>query len=959
MATLSKIQNATATYVTCRVENDLAGLKLTQWMRRYVSKDWRQIQKFYLQKRIWVVPENTPLQFPTPTPAKEIIKIAPNASFGSGGMLGEDALSASANQYSVASGPSVCSIDELLPEHDRGRCPGTSETADDVLATRRPGCTDDAENKLPADTSNPVPVWAQPDENGEVRVIPPKRKGHRHGDLKVKREKPRGERILKEGETVVFARACVHRKFRHLLPERVVGEALDEESKEDNGGAETSTFTPGNDDEERGVDELQGQVCRRERNKTKVVDAAPPPSTSSFTTTDPDLVPLAPATAPEEKLRALCSRVLFLDTDYLVFDKPAGLPWGATLHGSEFSLRTLLIWYLHKRELEVQKLAAEGKVKRKKNVAKKQKQLQWAMRKLGRENGEAISTAKAATKAVNYETGEEMEMTDEATEESEDCSSSEDQANDNTEDAAAKQKEPIPMIEDELFPVHRLPTDMAGCMIVSRSETASVHAKEASKARTFAQHKYLAVVRTVVSDRDSCTETKDRQQHGGSGGASSTSSSTIAPFFFADKQTSSARRKSGAFSVLRLPMRLDPVLKILLPAPPDVGQDSVQTAVLHYRELRRATVDNRPRQLERESEDVFSGIDADLEHHTKKKNEQKNKTTYSLIEVIPQTPEEHLMRAALAFGLGMPVVDDLVYERALRCKDLAAEGRRWEDKIEGILEGRRVFGSNCEGGTTSVDATAARASNASGARARTTSSSSTLSVLEKANRAADNLSRVVAAQNEKLVDGIGVLPTASSQRATATQLNARKKVMKLRQEKSASTSEKESSPRTSVFDARRSPTSDGSTSPSAEATQTKSALPAASIVSVQPEDFEDIVDYSRSLQKEKEATHYLEEEKKAEESFRRRASRMKKVQKLREKGPFGEAKKASGGAKDDNTQAKMQMYLWQVTMRTFAGKDVVVKAKPPTYLAQAIQSHWGSSSDAANYIGRTTMNHAP
>ncbi|CAD7944103.1 unnamed protein product [Amoebophrya sp. A25] len=44
----------------------------------------------------------------------------------------------------------------------------------------------------------------------------------------------------------------------------------------------------------------------------------------------------------------------------------------------------------------------------------------------------------------------------------------------------------------------------------------------------------------------------------------------------------------------------------------------------------------------------------------------------------------HLLRASLAFGLGMTVLGDAVYDRALRCRDFRAEAERWVKDLEGF-----------------------------------------------------------------------------------------------------------------------------------------------------------------------------------------------------------------------------------------------------------------------------------
>jgi len=47
-------------FAVCNVNTDIAGLKLTNWVRKNICKDWRRIQKLYQKQQIWVVnPENS------------------------------------------------------------------------------------------------------------------------------------------------------------------------------------------------------------------------------------------------------------------------------------------------------------------------------------------------------------------------------------------------------------------------------------------------------------------------------------------------------------------------------------------------------------------------------------------------------------------------------------------------------------------------------------------------------------------------------------------------------------------------------------------------------------------------------------------------------------------------------------------------------------------------------------
>lgn len=55
-----------ATHASYRVGEEVAGQKLTSWMKKNVCKDWRRIQKLYAEGRVWIIPEQT-IQAPLDT----------------------------------------------------------------------------------------------------------------------------------------------------------------------------------------------------------------------------------------------------------------------------------------------------------------------------------------------------------------------------------------------------------------------------------------------------------------------------------------------------------------------------------------------------------------------------------------------------------------------------------------------------------------------------------------------------------------------------------------------------------------------------------------------------------------------------------------------------------------------------------------------------------------------------
>ena len=97
----------------------------------------------------------------------------------------------------------------------------------------------------------------------------------------------------------------------------------------------------------------------------------------------------------------------------------------------------------------------------------------------------------------------------------------------------------------------------------------------------------------------------------------------------------SQRQSMSKFGVVRVAMRFHPHLRILVPAPPDDRSDEVRVVAVHFRELRRTK--------------KFGGL--------------------SLVELVPDAPEFVHIRAACAFGLGMPILGDRVYHNAMLCDD--------------------------------------------------------------------------------------------------------------------------------------------------------------------------------------------------------------------------------------------------------------------------------------------------
>ena len=430
----------TKVYLTHRVGSEAAGLKLTAWMKKNVMGDWRRLQHLYKEKRVYVVPEGLPVVLSGQEP------VEPERPGGerTGGP----------SSHQLAGGWTG----ESLTTTSDG-----SVVVDEVFGTTKPE----------ESGGDFFPGAAGAEDLRRATEIPQGRKSARGGTYTP------GHHILEEGDTIIFPRTAV---VRDESPFRCADLSPDLDDRETKAMIATEKQLMEKRRElERSKPASMRETTRRARGadtrssshptstaaRGRLLDAGA--GSKSSNTDDPlqsvlddvfaasslEHVALQKleAKSSAQKMQWLERRKLFEDTDFLILNKPAGIHWG-TMYGTEDSLLRILQWYEENRTVTKRVpdylTAAYGKS----SFEHRQRERELGERKSEGQDGGASSTEQEAL--PQDRTGKTSAL--------------------------------------ELIPTHRLPEDMAGCMVIAKNKAAAELAKQSIRDRSFWQLKFVALL---------------------------------------------------------------------------------------------------------------------------------------------------------------------------------------------------------------------------------------------------------------------------------------------------------------------------------------------------------------------------------------------------------------------------------------------------------------------------------